>query len=547
MMQFWRRCAEGLWNALSSWWTPALIVAFAFVAMTVIVATPVLTGTFGTSGWVMPLEVLAVALPAMLLLWFLVSRRFHWKAKLAAGGLAGLAAATAIAAVREVEVTGDNVLVVHWRWNPGVEERLAAADRLATEDELAQSAVEDAQLEGDSCPGFLGARRDGRVDCAELSLNWNDDPPRELWRFPIGGGYAAFAVKGDVVATIEQQGPREVVSAYDARTGKPIWRRTYAARFSETMGGDGPRATPTIEGEFVYALGATGMLSCLEVRTGRLLWTRNILEDASAENATWGMSGSPLVLGRLVVVNPGGPNGRGLIAYDRFGGDIVWTGGSSKAAYASPTAATLGGVLQVLTLDFDGLAGYEASTGRELWRRPFQALNGISVANPLVLPGDRVFISASYGAGCASVRVVRTEEGWRVDNLWDSPTAMRCKFTSPIYIDGFIYGLDDGVLACLEAETGKRRWKGGRYGHGQILHSERRIFVQCENGEFAVVEADPRQWRESAKFRVLPGEKNWNAPALAGNRLFVRNHFEMAAFELPRRAQSGEAGAVSSR
>lgn len=546
-MPAWRRCAVRLWNALSSWWTPALIAAFAVVAMMVIVATPVLTGTFGTSGWVMPLEVLAVALPAALLLWFLASRRFHWKAKLAAVALTVLAVAAAAVAVREVEVTGDNVLVLHWRWNPGVEARLAAADRLATEDVLAPTAVGDAQLEGAACPGFLGASRDGRVDGAELSLDWDDDPPRELWRFPIGGGYAAFAVKGDVAATIEQQGPREVVSAYDARTGRPIWRRTYPARFSETMGGDGPRATPTIEGDLVYALGATGTLSCIEIRTGRQRWSRNILEDAGAENAMWGMSGSPLVLGDLVVVNPGGPNQRALIAYNRFKGDVVWSGGSSKAAYASPTLATIGGIPQVLILDYDGLAGHDAAAGRELWRRPFQVLNGINVANPLVLPGERVFISASYGGGCAMVRVVRTEEGWRTENLWDSPTAMRCKFTSPIFLDGFIYGLDDGVLACLDAENGKRRWKKGRYGHGQILYSGRRIFVQCENGLFAVVEADPREWRELAKFRVLPGEKNWNAPALAGNRLFVRNHFEMAAFELPRKAASGEGGAVSSR
>jgi outer membrane protein assembly factor BamB len=362
-----------------------------------------------------------------------------------------------------------------------------------------------------------------------LWRDWAATPPRLLWKEPVGGGYAGFAVAGNLLMTIEQRGGDEAVVGYDTASGGERWAYAYPALFSERMGGDGPRATPTIVDGRVYSLGATGRLVCLEAATGQRRWETDILEG---DNLSWGMSGSPLVYDRFVVVSPGkqGAAGHTLVAYDRATGQKVWASGQARAGYSSPMLATLAGVRQILLFDGERLAGYDAGTGQELWHFDWQTQQDINVAQPLVLEGDRVFVTSGYGVGCAMLKVTHENGRWEPRPLWRKRT-LRCKFTSPVALAGILYGLDEGVLTCIDEEKGERKWVGHRYGHGQLLLAGDLLLIMAETGELALVEASPAAFREVGRITVFEG-KTWNCPALAGGKAYCRNDQEMAAYDL---------------
>jgi outer membrane protein assembly factor BamB len=368
--------------------------------------------------------------------------------------------------------------------------------------------------------------------------SFNKDKVRQIWRQPCGGGYAGFAVAGQGAVTIEQRGDDEVVVCYEAVTGKECWTYAYPAHFQETMGGPGPRATPTIADGDVYSLGATGVLVRLDGSTGREKWKVNILEGN--DNIMWGMSGSPLVYDKVVVVNPGtqreSAKGRAVIAYDRETGKEVWTAGSAQAAYASPMLATLAGRRMVLIFDAEGLAGYDAANGEEILPHyPWKTMSDINVAQPVVLPDDRVFITSGYWHGCDLVKIAQAGSTFKPSSAWPNAPSkdMRCKFSNPVYHEGFLYSLDESErLVCVDAATGKRQWKDGHYGHGQLLLVGDKLVVLTETGQLVMVEANPKAFHELGKFQALKGEKIWNCPAMVGKRVFVRNHQEMACYEL---------------
>jgi outer membrane protein assembly factor BamB len=392
-------------------------------------------------------------------------------------------------------------------------------------------------------PAFRGIHRDGVIPGADLNRDWKSHPPRELWRQPIGGGYAAIVGAGPLLVTIEQRKAREAVVCYDADTGLERWAYEYTADFQEALGGPGPRATPSIDGDRVYSLGATGHLACLDLRTGKPLWTREILEGNA--NLAWGMCGSPLILGDLVIVNPGAQNaaakGKAVLALDKKSGDVRWAGGDTQAGYSSPQLATLAGREQILVFDGQGLGSYDPLSGSRLWWHPYPTYQGINVAQPIVLDGDRVFISAGYGVGGAMLQIARTGDQWEARPLWAN-TRLKCKFASPVMHQGYIYGLDDGILACLDAKDGTQKWKGGRYGHGQILLARDLIFVQCEDGHIALLQATPERFAELARLKVFSNPKNWNTPLLMDGRAYLRNHEEMAAYDLRHAAAPAAAG-----
>jgi outer membrane protein assembly factor BamB len=382
-------------------------------------------------------------------------------------------------------------------------------------------------------PAYRGRNRDAVVIGPPLRRDWVVRPPREVWRQPIGGGYAQFAIAGNAAITIEQRGGDEAVVCYDTATGVERWKHVYPARFIEAMGGEGPRATPTVADGNVYSLGAAGKFVCLDLVTGEPKWAVDILDGN--KNVRWGMSGSPLVYDDVVVVNPGAQTdsakGRAVRAYDRNTGSIRWASGNETAGYSSPMLATIAGHRQIVLFESNQLAGYDAQTGTELWSYPFETQYGINVAQPLLLDDDRVFITAGYGMGCVMLRVSESNGKWSAEKVWDS-NKLRCKFTSPVYQSGFIYGLDEGHLACLDAKTGERKWREGRYEHGQILLSGDLLVVLAENGRLALVEATPEGHREIGAIPALRGAKTWNPPALANGRLYIRNAEEMACYEL---------------
>jgi outer membrane protein assembly factor BamB len=377
-------------------------------------------------------------------------------------------------------------------------------------------------------PRFRGPEMDGRYP-GEIELEWPETGLPLLYRQPIGGGYASFVVAKGTAFTIEQRRDQEVAAAYDLESGRELWTRGWSADFRETLGGDGPRATPTWDEGKLFVLGAEGHLEVLEGATGAIVWERNILEDAGAGNLTWGMSASPLIVDEKVVVLPGGP-GSSVVAYDKSTGDIVWKSLDDTQAYTSPILVPLAGERQILVVGAQRVMALSPEDGALLWDHPWVTNQGINVAQPLALGSDRVFLSAGYGHGAEVVEIVREGPALRARSVW-SNTRMKNKFTSSVLHEGHIYGLDEAILACIEASTGDLKWKGGRYGYGQLVFASGHLIVLTERGEVALVRATPDEHEEVALFPAIEG-KTWNHPAIGDGVLLVRNANEMAAFRV---------------
>ena len=377
---------------------------------------------------------------------------------------------------------------------------------------------------------FRGPNRDGLYTETAIRTDWPGTGLEPLWSQPIGAGYASFVVADGRAFTIEQRRDDEVVAAYDVDTGVELWTHASRAHFQEMMGGPGPRATPTWHDGRVYALGATGVFLCLAADTGDVLWERNILTDGGATNLTWAMSASPLIVDDKVIVLPGGTSGWSVAAYDRLTGDVVWHVLDDVQAYTSPMLVTLGGVRQIVIVTGERAAGLRDADGGLLWEHPWAISTVPNVAQPLVIGDNRLFLSASYGKGSVLIELTPSGDRFIVETLWET-TRMKNKFSSSVVLDGYIYGLDDAILACIDAATGELMWKGGRYGYGQLLAATDHLVVITERGDLVLVRATPESHQEVAGFRAIEG-KTWNVPAMADGRILVRNAREMAAFDL---------------
>jgi outer membrane protein assembly factor BamB len=376
--------------------------------------------------------------------------------------------------------------------------------------------------------GFRGADRDSSVPGVRIETDWSASPPVPLWRRPVGPGWASFAVRGDVLYTQEQRGGEEIVSAYSVATGEPVWRHRDRVRFEEPMGGPGPRATPALAGDRVYTFGSTGILNALDAATGSVAWSRNPATDLDASIPTWGYSSSPLIVSELVIVAVGGT----LAAYGRADGRLRWVGPAGGDSYSSPQLATIDGVQQVLLIGGAGTTSVTPATGKPLWTHPWDSrLPILPIVQPALLEGGGVLI----GDGITGVRRLalnRGGAGWTVEELWAS-NRLKPYFNDFVVHRGHAYGFDGAILAAVDLADGVRKWKGGRYGQGQLLllPDQDLLLVVSEEGELVLVQAVPDRFTELARVPALTG-KTWNHPVLAGDVLLVRNGEEVAAFRL---------------
>lgn len=383
---------------------------------------------------------------------------------------------------------------------------------------------------------FRGPNRDGHYDETPILTNWPPSGLTQLWREPIGGGYASFVVAQGLAFTIEQRREFEVTAAYEVTTGREIWTNSWKAWFQESMGGEGPRATPTWHDGKLYVQGAEGEIHCLDAATGKTIWSKDILVDNRAENLRWGMSAAPLIVDGKVIVQPGGQNGKSVAAYDALTGKAIWKSQDDNAAYSSPIAVELAGRRQLVIGMERRIVGLAIEDGKLLWEQPWVVRMGNrNIAQPVILSSNRFFISAGYGTGCEAVEIDRSGSAFTARTVWKN-TYMKNKFTSSVFYQAYIYGLDEDMLTCLNAETGERQWKDGRYGYGQLLLADGHLVILSGEGELALVRADPARHIELARFPAIHG-KTWNYPAIAEGRLFVRNAVETACFDL-----SGHAG-----
>ena len=425
--------------------------------------------------------------------------------------------------VRTGGFTGDLDHDFAWRWAETPEERLLAR---ADDEPAALPSAPVAMETGADWPAFRGPDRDGIIREVQIETDWSRSPPVELWRRPIGPGWSSFAIRGDLLYTQEQRGDDEIVACYRVTTGEPVWRHRDAARFWEANAGAGPRGTPTLSDGRVYTFGATGILNVLDAADGAVVWSRNAASDTDAKVPGWGFSSSPLVVDDVVIVAVEGA----LAAYDLATGDPRWFGPAGGDGYSSPHLLTIDGVAQILLLSKAGATSVAPADGRLLWEHPWPG--GTRIVQPALTADGDILISRGNKTGMRRIAVAHGSGGWTIEERW---TSFRLKpyFSDFVVHDGYAFGFDGSILACMDVEDGKRKWKGGRYGSGQLvlLADQDLLLVLSEQGELALVRATPDQFTELARFPAIEG-KTWNHPVLVGDVLLVRNGQEMAAFRL---------------
>lgn len=388
-------------------------------------------------------------------------------------------------------------------------------------------------------PQFRGPGRDGVSREIGLLKTWPANGPRQLWRVPLGDGFSGISVAGGRLFTLYAKGKDELAVAHDTATGREIWRVRIDDKYESDMGG-GPRATPTVDGNLVYALSANGQLHALDTATGRRVWARDLKRDFGAKLPQWGVSTSPLVEGNLLLLDVGGSSGKSAAALDKKTGKTVWTSQSDQPGYSAPVAITVGGVRQVLFFTGTALTALTPADGKLLWRVPWRTDYDVNAATPIFVAPDKVFISSGYDTGAALLRV---KPNGPPDEVWRS-RGMKNQFSSSVLHGGHLYGFDNKVLKAMEAATGKDKWRQSGLGHGSLIYADGHLIVLSESGQLTLVEASPAGYSEKAKAEVLSG-KCWTAPTLANGRLYVRNESEMVALEMatPRPAKPAAAAA----
>jgi outer membrane protein assembly factor BamB len=518
----------------------------------------------GMMGMMLPIVSIPV-LSLALVVWAVASRRLATGLRRASMVAAIVLACGVFTLLRTGGISGGGDSDLHWRWSQTPEQRLLAqagnerepvapspppaaapaetrrptrtSDRPKAPVSPSAATKTPEKTSPDSATaktdadwsGFRGPARDGIVRGMRIETDWSHKPPVALWRRPIGPGWSSFAVHGNLLYTQEQRGDDEIVACYNLTTGEPVWRHRDPARFWESNAGAGPRATPTLDGGRVYAFGATGIVNALDARNGSVVWSRNAASDTKRKVPGWGFASSPLVVGSVVVVAAAGT----LAAYDVVTGNPRWFGPTGGFGYSSPHFATIDGVAQVLLSNGEGAISVSPSDGTLLWKH---AWRGDSIVQPSVTADGDVLIGSGSGigteVGMRRIAVAHGPEGWVAKERWTS-NGLKPYFNDFVVHDGHAFGFDGGILACIDLTDGRRKWKGGRYGHGQLvlIHDQGLLLVLSEEGELALVKAAPNQFTELARFPAIEG-KTWNHPVLVGDVLMVRNGEEMVAFRL---------------
>jgi len=428
--------------------------------------------------------------------------------------------------LRVDSVSGGLIPEMYWRWKPQLEE---STSTVLSDESPAKIAEVNLEITSADWPEFRGEKRDGQVRNVSFNQDWST-PPNELWRKAVGGGWSSFTVIGDYFFTQEQRGKKEAVVCYLVETGEEIWLSTIEESFEEIMG-NGPRATPTYKDGRLYAQGATGVVQCLDARTGKQIWQRDLRVDAKADVPQWGYSSSPLVVSNRVIHYAGGSDDTSVIAYDKDTGDIAWNTGKGKTGYASAQQVSINNVPQVLLTSNFGVESFVAATGEVLWGHEWRAKSNPRVVQPLLTEDGGILIGTPGGQGTRRIQVAKEGDVWAIEEQWTT-RKFRPYFNDMIIFEDYCYGFDGDRLVCIDTATGDMQWKSDRIGGQMILVKDMgMLLVLTEEGKALLVKAQPEAYTVQTEFQAING-KTWNHPVIAGGRLFVRNSEEMACYEL---------------
>lgn len=459
--------------------------------------------------------------------------------------------------------SGEMIPQVEFRF---ASERLVRTEPLAVS-ELGSDLADSGHVATTAFSQFLGNDRDAILPRREFDVPESAEALNVLWRQPVGEGWSGFAIVGGRCVTLEQRGDQECVTCYRLADGELLWIHVERARHQNPLGGVGPRSTPTIHGDRVYVQGATGIVNCLDLATGKSIWRRELLQIAGWDQAAsekainWGRSGSPLIIDDLCVLPFGGPDdfaaaasaggdaaasdrdaavvGRSLIALDAADGAIRWTAGDDQISYASPIVMTLAGIRQIVTVNENSVEAHAVENGQGLWSTSWrgQSNGAANCASALAAGDDSFWVGKAYGEGSARYEISASESGLSVSRRWKNPGLLKTKFTHPAIVPPLAYALSDGTLECVQMDDAKRLWaqpRGSRYGHGHLILVEDVLVVQTEAGDLAFVATRYDKFEERLRVPALTS-KSWNIPAIAGRYLAIRNDLEAIVYELPER------------
>ena len=380
---------------------------------------------------------------------------------------------------------------------------------------------------GANWPQWRGPNRDGVSKETGLLKQWPENGPPLLWKASgAGRGYSSFSVANGRLYTMGLRGDREFVVAFDIANGKEAWATPHGGAFRNDRG-DGPRGTPTVDGNRIYALGGNGDLSAIDAKTGKLIWSKNILQDFGGSNITWGISESPLVLGNKVLVNAGG-NNASIVALNKDNGSVIWKSQSDEAGYSSAIPLQVNGGTQVVFFTGARAVGLDVNDGKLLWEYRKPSNRTANVATPIAR-GNRVFISSDYGTGGGVVEIKPDNTAQEIYFTKD----MRNHHSSSILVGDHLYGFSGSVLTAMKFDTGEIAWRDRSVGKGSLVYADGHLYAFSEGGVVGLVEATPEGYREKGRFRIqqesLP---TWAHPVVVGGRLYLRDQDTIYAYDV---------------
>lgn len=432
-------------------------------------------------------------------------------------------------------ITGAYAFDFQSRWAPAPGDGQWAENPAGSHGATAQSAgaAITAAIASAEWPGFRGVDRMGHEKAPKLATDWQASPPKLLWKKAVGAGWSSFAMAGSYGFTQEQRGPNEVTACYDLTTGQEMWAQQREARFDESMGGPGPRATPTLADGAVFVVSAAGVVLRLNAGTGEVVWQQDFKSlSGRAELPMWGYSCSPLVTNGQVIIYAGGPGDKGVMAFDAATGKPTWSAACGPESYSSPQLSKVLGEDLVLMLTNDGLLFLEPATGKVRLNYEWK-FNGYRALQPTLVGGDTLLLPTPMSEGTRAIRVSKKGEELTAEELWTT-RHMKPDFTELLTHKGYLYGIDGSMFSCVDLKTGERTWKDGRYGKGQslLLETNDQILIAAEDGRVVLLQADPTAHKVLASFQAIKG-KTWNHPVVVGDKLLVRNGSEAACYQLP--------------
>lgn len=375
-------------------------------------------------------------------------------------------------------------------------------------------------------PQWRGPNRDGISNETGLLASWPSGGPPVVWKTNgLGVGYSSLAIVKGRIYTQGQRGNQEYVFAYDVKTGKKLWETPTSGAYSNDRG-DGPRGTPTVDGDRLYAMTGDGMVVSLDVSSGKVIWSENVAKKYGGRVPNWGFSESPLIDGDRLIVMPGG-RGASLVSLNKQTGALQWKTGSDPAGYSSAVVADVGGVRQILALSGESALGVMEDNGELLWRYTKVSNRTANIATPIYHNG-KVFVSTNYGTGCALLNLgpkTMSEAYFNSD--------MKNHYSSSVLVGDTLYGYNDAILTAMKFNTGAVLWRNRSVGKGSVIYADKHLYLLGEDGVVGLADASPDAYKEVSRFEISKGSlPTWSPPVISDAKLYLRDQDNLYCYNI---------------